>query len=524
MQTPRGRQDFKAQDLSQKASVPSPYSRNISADSEPEEKVTSGDKEAETECSLTENNLSWLEDSQGPLTPHSRVRLKWKVAAKRSLDEIFETDEEDETKSEFELSASPERPSELRLNQTEGTRRRKRPVKSVFLHEGDIHQVWKGKTPERRPQLADIALVALQKKREKDLQERQRYLYSRVAATQAALKDQTEELLGQEDEEETEEEIAEEKVEPKVDQRKRMTFKQASAKVLQESKRKRKSVKHVTTLTDIVNHHMKAQDPMATSSSAAQRQSYPARPASGLFRQPSIPHARAMSIGKYRQLIRQQHPMQSLAVAGMGGFAESAYPFQSLPVQPARDMRRNISDTEIATSKEELGKTPKEPGRSPKIDALKQIAARRKQQRYYSQLPSDSDEADSKSPVSVFSPEPDSCEDNLPQQSNGQPLRLHVERTGLMAIDEAGPDSHVLTSSPSDDQRPPDSTSSEQTGPLSPLLSCSPEDKRFYGVQSQTSFFSSAGESETSHGNASPDSAGLAEGSASATPPTDKPA
>ncbi len=75
---------------------------------------------------------------------------------------------------------------------------------TLFLNEADSHNVWKGQPREQGPLLADVALVALRKKREKDLRKRQHSLYSRIAATQVALKDQTEELLGGQEEEENE--------------------------------------------------------------------------------------------------------------------------------------------------------------------------------------------------------------------------------------------------------------------------------------------------------------------------------
>lgn len=336
---------------------------------------TKGAEEEEAyECRLPED-IS-LDECHSPLTPHSRVRLKWKVAAKRSLDQIFEDEETTAGASETE------QPGDATVNHREGVRRRTRGAKSVFLHEGDTHRVWKGRPREKRPVLADIALVALQKKRERDFQERQRHLYNRVAATQAALKDQAEELLCEEDDPEEQEEDTIKEVETKVQGRKRMTFKQASAKALRESKKRFKSS---TTLTDIVNQHMKDTDAGGTLDPAAQRQSFPANRGSGNFTGASLPlsvstgRSRVMSIHRYKSIIRQRRPGQSLPLKSSGSFAESSFQLRNLPRKSSPSMKRNVSDPEVtSTPQKETVEPPVGQSRAPKVDALKLMAAERK--------------------------------------------------------------------------------------------------------------------------------------------------
>ncbi len=135
-----------------------------------------------------------------------------------------------------------------------------------FLHEGDSHHVWKGK-PQQGPQLADVALAALRKKREKCLRERQCCLYSRIAATQVALKDQTEELLGAQEEEEEKADKTRETKETRV------TNKQASATVRNDIRKRRKTLKPTFSLTDMVDQLVKGNEsgvPLSESSQLAQ--------------------------------------------------------------------------------------------------------------------------------------------------------------------------------------------------------------------------------------------------------------
>ena len=80
--------------------------------------------------------------------------------------------------------------------------RRKREVRSVYLRDGETHNVWKPNakhasripsTPSPPPPaLADVVQAVM--KQNRDLIERQRKLFSRVTATQAVLKEQNEEL------------------------------------------------------------------------------------------------------------------------------------------------------------------------------------------------------------------------------------------------------------------------------------------------------------------------------------------
>ncbi len=152
--------------------------------------------------------------------------MKWREAARRSLEQLLKVEEDSEaaTVLEFPLTDDMQPSSEGRSQpmldkERKALRRRRKVLACGYLREGDTHCVWKGKA--RTPLLADIALVALRKKREKDLLERQRYLKDRVAATQAALKVQTEILLGEEEEDARLDEEGEERQEGGADLKKK---------------------------------------------------------------------------------------------------------------------------------------------------------------------------------------------------------------------------------------------------------------------------------------------------------------
>ncbi len=194
--------------------------------------------------------------SQEPSTPS--VHEKWRVAARRSLGQDLLAEEGDEPEIEPEMPIHGES-----LSKGKGRVIERR--ETLFLNEGDSHNVWKGQRREQGPLLADVALVALRKKREKDLRKRQHSLYSRIAATQVALKDQTEELLGGQEEEENEnvDETGEK-------EKTHVTFKQASAMVRNDIRCQRKSKKPAFSLTDMVNQLMKDKESGAPQSAFSQ--------------------------------------------------------------------------------------------------------------------------------------------------------------------------------------------------------------------------------------------------------------
>ena len=79
-------------------------------------------------------------------------------------------------------------------------RRRKKSVRSVYLHDGETHTVWKPSapspvTPAAPPShFADVVHEVMRQNGKLNLRERQRQLLSRVTATQQVLKEQNEEL------------------------------------------------------------------------------------------------------------------------------------------------------------------------------------------------------------------------------------------------------------------------------------------------------------------------------------------
>ncbi len=325
-----------------------------------------------------------LESSQKPLPPHTNVRAKWQVAAQRSLEQNLEPEFEPVVSGHVGRHSSPQRPSQLDLSEEGGVRRRRRVTKSVFLHEGESHLVWKGKPKPQGPLLANIALVALRKKREKDLQERRRNLNIRVAATQAVLKDQTEELLDEEEEEGEDEEEEEEKEEEKeegVNERKgegrngkwkrdRMTFRQATLMVQDDNKRKRTARKHSTSLTDKVNFRLKASDDRPTPEPFVQSKSLPGSRRSSMVFPAQTPglgaSLGAMSISQYKAIVRKQR--QSHGQLAHEGVSQSAY-FHSIPA----------SSDEIATHGRLPHQRKQQKKRPPNLHALKEMAARRAQ-------------------------------------------------------------------------------------------------------------------------------------------------
>lgn len=259
---------------------------------------------------------SSLDDSPVALTPHSKLRVRWRDAAMRTLDQVLEI-EEDGAESQPEsplrggMHSSHERPSQLDLG---GKRKApQRATKSGFLREGDTHSVWKGTLHTKGPQLADIALVALQKKHENDLLERQRYLKDRIAATQAALKDQTETLLYEDEDEEGEKDDNDKEeveangqdVEEKQKKR-RITFKQGATMVRDSIRRKRKT--RATPLSDLVDQYMKKCAEKQPSARLSPSTTHAGSSGNSVMRSAITPGP--MRIEEYRAMLRQQRRSQ----------------------------------------------------------------------------------------------------------------------------------------------------------------------------------------------------------------------
>ncbi len=200
--------------------------------------------------------------SQEPSAPRPDICKKWRVAAGRTLGQDLLAEEGNE--ADIELEMRNHKWMEASLSKQKGKILKRKETQ--FLHKGDSHHVWKGKPRQQGPLLADVALAALRQKREKDLRKRQHSLYSRIAATQIALKDQTEELLGsQEEEEEGNADKTREKKETHV------TFKQPSAMI--DIRKRRKALKPTFSLTDMVDQLVKGNEsgvPLSQSSQLAQ--------------------------------------------------------------------------------------------------------------------------------------------------------------------------------------------------------------------------------------------------------------
>ena len=151
-----------------------------------------------------------------PTTPHSKARANWKKAIHGTLDRHpfnFEMDvfsgSEPQTPTHgkhvmFEEGLHQTSRMDHYSHRRSRRARRKKSTRSVYLHDGETHAVWKPgtkqssvrsnpATPSPPPSsLADVVQMLMKQKH--DLRERQRKLFSRVTATQAVLKEQNEEL------------------------------------------------------------------------------------------------------------------------------------------------------------------------------------------------------------------------------------------------------------------------------------------------------------------------------------------
>ena len=290
-----------------------------------------------------------LEGSLEPLTPHSTNRARWQMAVQKSLNILdkgeveteFREPLEEEGSGDKELSFRPhrvevrdqsERPSQLGLTEN-------LPSKSVYLQEGESHQVWKWKPKPKIPpqgsRFASIALEALQLKREKDLSERQRSINSRVQATRAVLREQNEELILEDL--------------PPLQEKKKYSLKDASLRITENIKQTKPNEPSLR-FSDIVSHYVSG------------RSSSESTPKGTLKRQESgskatTPAVGAMPIVRWKELVREQRKHQWQG--RLHGKSQTEYPFKNIPIfEPAMQHHASAENVTIGHQQfKETGET-----------------------------------------------------------------------------------------------------------------------------------------------------------------------
>lgn len=221
--------------------------------------------------------------------PSTGVRSKWQNVAERSLEKGSVGAEGSSVEDSITSTGSkwgvvkrvriqgeegkgePKRPQKLDL------KRRRKTYKTPFLSEGETHMVWR---PKKRPQLANLVEMLQQNEtadpakpaqaanpattpaepnkllsppisRTPSLRSRQKTLFNRVIATQAVLKEHTDELLYEEAEEQ--ESIP-----------RHMTLLEASKKVTASLKKQKSTEGESKNFSDIVSQYLsKAKAPSA---------------------------------------------------------------------------------------------------------------------------------------------------------------------------------------------------------------------------------------------------------------------
>ena len=235
------------------------------------------------------------------------------------------------------------RPTNLKLtNGTKVTLRKN--VRTPFLREGETHFVWR---PKKRPQLSDLVAMLKNKDEEEErlkaaerkakeafeeevtpvprtpkptkvgssfvlprsgsLRTRQQALFKRVIATQAVLKESTDELLKDEEEPET------------PNKPKHMSLLEASRKVTANIKKQKKTVEGTRDFSDIVSEYLaktkseeKSPDPKsggAAEEGGAKGSGYKGRMSMGPPRKPIMLQRRetkgAIPISTFREIVRE---------------------------------------------------------------------------------------------------------------------------------------------------------------------------------------------------------------------------
>lgn len=229
------------------------------------------------------------EERGGAENPATKVKMrsKWQNMAEKSLEQEEEGHLEDSVASTgsgwgkikmVRIQEDPRRPTKLTLDNRKLRTRRKKVT--PFLSEGETHMVWR---PKKRPQLANLVELLAQSQDNNDLtakkppipeiqtpkpttpqqsttkpgpslllptptpspslRSRQKTLFNRVFATQAVLKEHTDEILN---DDKNEEELS-----PR-----HMTLLQASKKVTANLKRQKSETEEAKSFSEIVTQFL----------------------------------------------------------------------------------------------------------------------------------------------------------------------------------------------------------------------------------------------------------------------------
>lgn len=274
------------------------------------------------------------EEEEGGEVPSNGWRSKWQSVAERSLEKgsggaegSSVEDSITSTGSKWgkvkrvriqaeESSGEPKRPQNLDLQQ------RRKSYRTPFLSEGETHMVWR---PKKRPQLANLvdmlqhnqrevaepakpatkqpttlkehnSLVSPPVSRTPSLRSRQKTLFNRVIATQAVLKEHTDELLEQEEQEES--------------KPRHLTLLEASKKVTASLKKQKSSEEGSKNFSDIVSQYLTN---AKASTEGEEKRAEPAAPTSKwgtvLSKKPALVKRDtrgAISIQTLRDIVREE--------------------------------------------------------------------------------------------------------------------------------------------------------------------------------------------------------------------------
>ena len=185
---------------------------------------------------------------------------------------------------------SEERPKRLGLQGG-----RDKPIKSLYLKEGESHQVWKPTFGKKAPQLARVVTEMLKSQgKGLELRRRQQTLFHRVQATQAVLREQNEELISTEENEPQQ-------------QKKHISLKEASKRISKNLKQKKQNESPVH-FQDIVSQYLAKMrsENRTTGESATGTPTDAERHTKGSTKQERSPVTGALPIQKWKALVREQ--------------------------------------------------------------------------------------------------------------------------------------------------------------------------------------------------------------------------
>lgn len=264
---------------------------------------------------------------------------------------------------------------------------------TFYLHEGQMHQVWR---PKKNPQLANLVTNMMKAKKQEsrspllatpskaDLRSRQKTLFNRVQATQAVLKETTDEILYEEDEDEDDEDV-------RAKRKSRLTLHAATKKISANLLRQKSAEKERQSISDVVSQYLaKARAEPATVQDEIQ-----ASPGGNFSTQKTVRRPAetpgAIPLKKWREIVRENKDLGKHA----DSLANSTSPqvkknlrspgvsfVQTVPVSPAASTPDSQPIHQPIAKKDSRGILKKS-----KMAELKENAATARRQSYQRQDP-----------------------------------------------------------------------------------------------------------------------------------------